>query len=268
MQRLRAIVAAIEEEQGVPLRLVGTVQDVTKARLIAREIAGHIAVEEVLATWVDMERDAERLLASLGTATGLSTGVLWLRRGHDLNARTVWTSDVCLGFELESQSRPLRPGPKRALPVTAWLSREPVVVVDLAEAPPFAGREAAIQAGLQGAMALPAVSDGEVLAVLEFYSREILQPTETLLRSLTGMGYELGHFFSRRRGELRPQVLTSREREILQHAAQGMSVKAIANELTLSPSTVKTHFEHIYAKWGVSDRAAAVARALREGVIR
>jgi two-component system nitrate/nitrite response regulator NarL len=69
-------------------------------------------------------------------------------------------------------------------------------------------------------------------------------------------------------GELRADQLTAREREILQLAAQGMPGKAIAHALTLSPSTVKTHFENIYAKWGVSDRASAVAKALREGLIR
>jgi DNA-binding NarL/FixJ family response regulator len=35
----------------------------------------------------------------------------------------------------------------------------------------------------------------------------------------------------------------------------------------LSPGTVKTHFQNIYKKWDVSDRAGAVARALREGLI-
>ncbi|MDX6629760.1 MAG: hypothetical protein QOH00_2006 [Gaiellales bacterium] len=63
------------------------------------------------------------------------------------------------------------------------------------------------------------------------------------------------------------QELTAREREILQLAAQGMSTKAIARHLTLSPLTVKTHFENVYAKWGAPDRASAVAKALREGLI-
>ena len=78
---------------------------------------------------------------------------------------------------------------------------------------------------------------------------------------------ELAPLFDRRAGDLRPNDLTRREREVLQFAAQGMSGKAIALELTLSSSTVKTHFENIYAKWDVSDRASAVAKALREGVI-
>jgi DNA-binding CsgD family transcriptional regulator len=61
--------------------------------------------------------------------------------------------------------------------------------------------------------------------------------------------------------------LTARELEMLQLAADGLSGPQIAELLVLSPGTVKTHFQNIYKKWGVSDRAGAVARALREGLI-
>ena len=40
-----------------------------------------------------------------------------------------------------------------------------------------------------------------------------------------------------------------------------------SREVLASPSTVKTHFENVYGKWRVSDRTAAVARALRQGWI-
>jgi PAS domain S-box-containing protein len=268
VRRVQSIVASVEQEHDVPRRFLGTVQDVTERRQIAREIAGHIAIEEVLAAWASLEDGAEGLLARLGEAMEFAVGALWLRRDDVLIARSVWSSRSSAAPEFVAAKQPLRAGPGRALPVEAWASRQPVVVVSLPDAPTFRGRDAAVRAGLRGAVALPAVSGDLTFAVLEFYARDNLQPTETLLRSLTGMGHELGHFFARRSGELRPQELTAREREVLQLAAQGMSTKAIAQHLTLSPLTVKTHFENIYAKWAVSDRASAVAKALREGLIQ
>jgi two-component system, NarL family, nitrate/nitrite response regulator NarL len=62
-------------------------------------------------------------------------------------------------------------------------------------------------------------------------------------------------------------VLTSREREALNGLARGLSAPAIARELVLSTATVKTHLQHLYEKLGVSDRAAAVAEAMRRGLI-
>lgn len=69
------------------------------------------------------------------------------------------------------------------------------------------------------------------------------------------------------RQDQRPR-LSAREREILSLTAEGRSSPEIARMLFLSTSTVKTHLQNIYDKLDVSDRAAAVAKALREGVLR
>jgi two-component system nitrate/nitrite response regulator NarL len=62
-------------------------------------------------------------------------------------------------------------------------------------------------------------------------------------------------------------VLSPREREVLGRFAAGESVPTIARAMHLSVSTVKTHAHHLYEKLGVSDRAAAVAAAMRRGLL-
>ena len=61
--------------------------------------------------------------------------------------------------------------------------------------------------------------------------------------------------------------LTPREREVLGGLAEGKSAPQIASELHVSPATVKTHLKTLYEKLGVSDRAAAVAEAMRRRLI-
>jgi DNA-binding CsgD family transcriptional regulator len=61
--------------------------------------------------------------------------------------------------------------------------------------------------------------------------------------------------------------LTTRELEVLELAAEGRNGPMIARELVLSGATVRTHFEHIYAKLRVRDRPGAVAKAMRLGLI-
>jgi DNA-binding CsgD family transcriptional regulator len=61
--------------------------------------------------------------------------------------------------------------------------------------------------------------------------------------------------------------LTPRQREVLQLAADGFPALSIAERLSLSPSTVKTHFEHIYEKLEIGNRTAAVAKGMRLGLI-
>lgn len=62
-------------------------------------------------------------------------------------------------------------------------------------------------------------------------------------------------------------ALSIREIEVLREVAGGNTNSDIADRLHISQATVKTHLLHIYGKLGVSDRAAAVARAYEKGVL-
>ncbi len=62
--------------------------------------------------------------------------------------------------------------------------------------------------------------------------------------------------------------LSQRESEVLGCIVAGLSNRAIATQLVIGDETVKSHARAIYRKLGVSDRAGAVAAALREGVFR
>ena len=61
--------------------------------------------------------------------------------------------------------------------------------------------------------------------------------------------------------------LTRREVEVLRLVATGMTNRAVAAELFLSEKTVARHLSNIFAKVGVSSRAAATAYAFRSGVV-
>jgi DNA-binding NarL/FixJ family response regulator len=61
--------------------------------------------------------------------------------------------------------------------------------------------------------------------------------------------------------------LSPREREVLTLVARGTTNRAIAAKLFVSEATVKTHLGHIFDKLGVTDRAAAVARAYDRGIL-
>ncbi|MEV7027043.1 response regulator transcription factor [Kitasatospora sp. NPDC093558] len=68
-----------------------------------------------------------------------------------------------------------------------------------------------------------------------------------------------------RTGEL-PDGLTAREAEVLALIAEGLSNTEIAQRLFVSPATVKTHINNLFAKTAVRDRAQAVAYAFRHGI--
>ena len=61
--------------------------------------------------------------------------------------------------------------------------------------------------------------------------------------------------------EALPEPLTLREQEVLELLAAGLTNREIAEDLVISPETVKKHTGNIYGKLGASNRTQAVARA-------
>ncbi|GAB2735740.1 response regulator transcription factor [Kitasatospora kifunensis] len=63
-----------------------------------------------------------------------------------------------------------------------------------------------------------------------------------------------------------PDGLTAREAQVLALIAEGLSNAEIAEALFVSPATVKTHINNLFAKTAVRDRAQAVSYAFRHGL--
>ena len=141
--------------------------------------------------------------------------------------------------------------------------------------------------GLEATQALmEKVPDSSVLIFTAYSERSLLSrglesgakgyvlkeaPHETLLRAIEkvagGEGYvdpALMPAFLPGKGE---DMLTTREREILQLLADGMSNADVAAKLFISQETVKSHVRHILTKLEADTRTHAVAIALREAII-
>ena len=141
--------------------------------------------------------------------------------------------------------------------------------------------------GLEATRALSErVPDASVLIFTAFSERSLLArglesgakgyilkeaPHQTLLRAIekvaTGEGYVypalMPDFLTRDREDM----LTQREREILQLLADGMSNADVAAKLFISQETVKSHVRHILTKLEADTRTQAVAIALRDAMI-
>jgi HD-GYP domain-containing protein (c-di-GMP phosphodiesterase class II) len=71
-----------------------------------------------------------------------------------------------------------------------------------------------------------------------------------------------------RRRPQNPGGLSRREVDVLTLAARGLTTRQIADRLVISPKTTDHHIQHIYAKIGVSTRAAAALWAMQHEVVR
>jgi PAS domain S-box-containing protein len=253
---------------GIRRTLTGTVQDVTDEHQAELELAARFAVSDALSDWEPGPIGARRLVRNLAEALEFDFGIMWIPREDALAAWVTWQARAVLHLpQLESEVGEVSFTRGVGLAGSAWASGLPTRVADLTDGASDTVRALDARTGMYGVLAVPAIYGDEVLAVLTFASRRQAVLTDQFMRSLLGIGIEIGSFLARRQGELSAPVLSPRELQVLQLSATGYARRQIAEEIALSEATVKTHFEHIFQKLGVRDRASAVAEALRQGLV-
>lgn len=121
-------------------------------------------------------------------------------------------------------------------------------------------------------------SDSDILPAIETGATGYLlkdTPREELFQAIraTAQGRPLlaptvtARLMERMRGPTQ-EALSVREIEVLRLVGKGASNKEIAGQLYISEATVKTHLIHVFGKLNVSDRTAAVTKALELGILR
>lgn len=103
-------------------------------------------------------------------------------------------------------------------------------------------------------------------AVVRFWHGELVVDP-AVARTMFSLVPEMGPA-PRRPGDQRELRLTPTEQKVMELAAEGLMVKQIALRLGLSPLTVKNHLARIRRRLGATDKAHAVATALRAGLVR
>ena len=116
----------------------------------------------------------------------------------------------------------------------------------------------ALEEGAKGYLSKDANRSDIVAAVIKVAKGETVVPPELT----AGLVDQI-----RLRSQPNAPVLSEREMQVLKGFARGLSIPQVAAELYIGASTVKTHTQRLYEKLGVSDRAAAVAEAMRRGLL-
>ena len=116
---------------------------------------------------------------------------------------------------------------------------------------------------------LPAIEAGAIGYLLKDAPREELY--EAIRAAAQGKPLLTSAVASRLMERMRGpavEALSSREIEVLKLVARGANNKEIANQLYVTEATVKSHLIRIYGKLNVTDRTAAVVKAMEQGILR
>jgi PAS domain S-box-containing protein len=190
----------------------------SKVTVAEQHLALQHAVAQVLAESPTAADVGLKILETLGGALDWPLGALWKvdTWANVLRCVDVWQSSTpdsgTVGPVIDP--RPLAPG--EGLPGSVWRSGAPVWIADAtSDANTPTGAVSARQ-GFHAQFGFPIALGKKVLGVIEFSSREVRQPDETLLRVLGSLGRQIGLFLELMRAEDAMRLRESALRAIAQ----------------------------------------------------
>lgn len=130
-------------------------------------------------------------------------GNLWIidRKDNVLCCVETWHKPSISAQEFKAISRKMCFSYGIGLPGRVWASKEPCWIIDVVSDKNFPRACFAAKEGLHGAFGFPILMGGEVLGVIEFFSREIQPPDDDLLEMFEAIGSQIGQFIERKRAE-------------------------------------------------------------------
>jgi two-component system sensor histidine kinase/response regulator len=164
----------------------------------------HLTAEHVTARALveaaTFDEAAPKILEAICATLGWEHGALWTIDGQAdvLRCAQIWNPPGTRFPEFDAMSRRTTFARGIGLPGRVWASGQPSWIPDVAHDPNFPRAAVAAREGLHAAFGFPILLRGEVLSVMEFFSRDVRPPDDDLLAMLASVGNQIGLFVDRR----------------------------------------------------------------------
>jgi len=181
-----------------------------------------------------MDAALNSCLELISTANGWEVGHVFLRApdaSDRLETTDIWFFSEPERFDaFKEESAKSTFGPEEGLPGRVLLSKEAGWVADLAADAGYSRAQVAMAAGLHGAAAFPVMVRDQVVAVLEFFSTEPMEPNDELVEILSHVCRQISQVVERERAERELTAHRDHLQELVDRATA--ELKAKAEELT------------------------------------
>lgn len=202
-------------------------RDITERKRTASRLTLQYAVTKILSESLDFSQSAQNILQAFCESLDWGVGALWK---IDHQAGVIRCVDIChvtsiatSEFDRLTRSSALRRGV--GLPGRIWELGAPAWINNVTADDNFPRAGVAALEGLHGAFGFPILLGSEVWGVIEFFSPEIREPDEELLRLVTGIGGQIGQLTKRKRAEEDRAELFKREQAARAEAEKASRLK-------------------------------------------
>ncbi len=211
------------QDRGEPMSVRCIFRDVTAQYQRERRLAMQLAVSQVVGESTTSDEALPAMLESLGTNLGFDMAGLWfVSSDHHTRYLAGWYAPdrACVEFHRDSIGRVLQKG--KDLPGQIWAAESPCWIEDLQEDSNFLRATSALADGLVTGWGVPVRVGNQVIAVVEFFSRQKQREDNEMMATVETVCASIGQFMARSAQESRLEELNRQKESILNSVADGI----------------------------------------------
>ena len=193
-----------------------------------QRLAVHYGVVSVLAEAHTLKAAAPKILQAVCENIGWDVGEIWLldRPAQVLRNAGLWCRPGVEPRQFFKATRGLALAKGQSLPGTVWRTGRRFWTADVTQVPGFTHADPATQNDLRAAFAFPIRVRREIIGVIEFFNRAVLEPDAALLRTVTAISRQIGQFLLRLEAE---EALRQANRQLEKRVRQRTAALGQAN---------------------------------------